>query len=421
MKLKTLLPSCFLMFIVFHLLWALWGELSYEDSLFNLGVFFLFSWALVRFINNRWRQSLIIELAFLAGWCGLMFLAYENADYSYVAKNVSFLGFIVDSHARIMIYTFLLLIPGIILSESFSYKNSRIVKIIIFVILVTSLFYSVRAVIVFPDALRARRTTAFLGYEDILYGTPTYAIVYSLCLYVPYFLARYSLTKGRTKLYYVLMVACLFIIVTISQFATALLALLLGLFVFWFMSSNRYSGSVLSRIVVTSILIIMLFIRTPIADLFSSLAESVTGAWAEKLEELAQFMRGDGTTGGLASRISLYSDSLSVFRDSPLFGMIFSGAFDGEIGGHSSLFDMLALTGISGTLLFIGAVYNARKRMQLSTSGKVNKAAINAITITYIFLALTKNIITALSVNFSFFVMLPILFSMKESSVDEYI
>ena len=58
--------------------------------------------------------------------------------------------------------------------------------------------------------------------------------------------------------------------------------------------------------------------------------------------------------------------------------------------------------------------------MKLSSNNKLSRAAIDAITITYVFLMFVKNIITALAVNFSFFVLLPLLFSMKEESLDEH-
>ncbi len=420
MKFKTEvhIPTLLWGFIVLYLFWALWKETPFAEMLYTYSVYIFAIMALLYFGKAKLSSAFLIEIGSLSFWCLLMYLVYNFAEYSTILKRTSVFGFNMDSHSRIILYIFLLIVPGIVLSQRYKYSCNRVFRVILFFVIATSLFYSLRAVVVFPDALRARSTAEYLGYESVLFGTPSYSAVYSMSLLAPWLFAKASYSAGRIKLFYYAMLICVCVIVAISQFATALLALVLGLFIYWFMSSKASEGYFLRTVVLLSV--IMLFtMRSPIVNLLISISEIVSGAWADKLVDIAEFISGAGAVGDVASRTNLYKDSWEAFGASPILGML-TGEDTGIIGGHSTLFDMLALVGLFGTFLFVVALYHTYKRMKSSVKGRRNIAAVNAACISYIFLLSTKNIITAMAVNYTFFVFLPILFSMKESAEDEY-
>ena len=218
-------PGFFTVSVVLYLFWALWQEFSIADTLYIVGVFGSFIYGIFILLNNKWSVYFSHKIMYISLWIVFMFMAYNTSEYSLFQRTVKFFGVSMDTHSRIMVYMFLILIPGMVFSEVFSYTSGKFFKVLVFSIIVTSLIFSLRAVIFSPDAIRARLTTEQMGNEEILWGTPSYSIIYSLPIIVPWFLSKRAETKSGAKLFYTAMAAMIILLVAISQFATAFVAL----------------------------------------------------------------------------------------------------------------------------------------------------------------------------------------------------
>lgn len=77
--------------------------------------------------------------------------------------------------------------------------------------------------------------------------------------------------------------------------------------------------------------------------------------YQSRLTLIAYVLMGEGSTGTLAARERLYKMSIETFLDNPLFGTVhINGLMKNYLmGGHSELFDKMALLGIIGGGLFL--------------------------------------------------------------------
>lgn len=414
--LKTAQMMC-LIFTAFSLEWALWTEFSFSSMLFSVScigaVALTFVYVAPYMEEIRWKK-VIPEYMHYLFWIVVMVIA--NEFFYKQHSKITFIFLTMDAHAIFFIRLLVAVIPFMFFVDQNNFKETKLFKAVIGIVIGTNAFYTFRAVQFFPDAIRARATMEYIGGEEFLYATPDYAMVYGLALIFPVFLQKIKNSEQRIdKIIYLIYAALSFYVILVSQFATALIIAIVGTLIFFMlgMAGNK-------RVVILLVLAFLLFyvhITKMDVEFLTMLANSVDGTWAEKLQDMAESLSGSNLSGSLSTRNDLYQTSLDTFLESPLCGIM--AYSNGKLGGHATAIDILGLSGLIGFIPFaLTYVYNF-KRVCRTCNFPKNKAAIIACNIEFIILVFTKNIITSLSLFFAFFVLMPLI--LKAESPEERI
>ena len=406
-----------LIFAAFSLDWALWTEFSFSSMLFSVacigGVLLTFVYVAPYMEEIRWKK-VIPEYMHYLFWILVMVIANEFFYERY--SKITFIFLTMDAHAIFFVRLLVSVLPFMFFVDQNKFKETKLFKAIIGIVIATNAFYTFRAVQFFPNAIRARATMEYIGGEEFLYATPDYAMVYGLALIFPVFLQKIKNSEQRIdKIIYLIYAALSFYVILVSQFATALIIAIVGTLIFFMlgMAGNK-------RVVILLVLAFLLFyvhITKMDVEFLTMLANSVDGTWAEKLQDMADSLSGSALSGSLSTRNDLYQTSLDTFLESPLLGIM--AYSNGKLGGHATAIDILGLSGLIGFIPFaLTYVYNF-KRVCRTCNFPKNKAAIIACNIEFIILVFTKNIITSLSLFFAFFVLMPLI--LKAESPEERI
>ncbi len=402
-----------LMLVAFYLSWALWGEYSFSDILFPLGCVGGFGLIFIYMAPNvqeiKWKKVIPEYMHYLV-WIAIMVVANEFFYENY--RKITFIFITADAHAIFFIRLLVSVIPFMFFVDQNKFKDTKVFKLILAVVIGTNAFYTFRAVQFFPDAIRARATTEYIGGEEFLFGTPDYAMVYGMALIFPVFLQKVKNAKTRfDRIVYLIFTALIFYMVVVSQFATALLIAIIGTLMFFLLSmrGNRR----LMVLIVVSFVALYVHITKMDVEILNLLADSIEGTWSEKLRDISASISGSALSGSLSDRSDLYQTSLNTFFESPLFGIM--GNRTGSLGGHATAIDILGLTGIFGFIPFSLTIFYNFRRVCRTCNFSKNKAAIIACNIEFIILIFTKNIITSLSVFFAFFVLFPLLLKVENT------
>lgn len=397
----------------FNLLWALWTEFPYTSLLFSLaciggfGLIFIYSAPKVQEI--KWKKVMPEYMHYLI-WIAIMVIANEFFYENY--RKISFIFITADAHAIFFIRLLVAVIPFMFFVDQNKFKDTKLFKLILAAVIGTNAFYTFRAVQFFPDAIRARATTEYIGGEEFLFGTPDYAMVYGMALIFPVFLQKIKNAQTRfDRIVYFIFAALVFYVVLVSQFATALLIAIIGTLIF-FLFSMRGNRRMMVLIVV-SFLVLYVHITKMDVEILNLLANSIEGTWADKLRDISASLSGSTLSGSLSERNDLYQTSLDSFLKSPIFGIMANPT--GALGGHATAIDILGLTGIFGFIPFALTIFYNFRRVCRTCNFPKNKASIIACHIEFIVLVFTKNIITSLSVFFAFFVLFPLLLKVENT------
>lgn len=408
---KMLVPAFLVLFVALRLLWALWAEQTVAEYLYLLGCFSCFLWMVFFFIGNlnkNYNSLTVLQFFFTLIWCFAMFLGYE---IGYHRETISFFGIPMDSHARLIVYDFILLLPGIVFADQYRLKLGKFIKIILFALIASSFYVTIVAVIEDPNSLRMAMDEDFYGEIELFYGLPDYSVVYGFALIVPWLLYKVSESTGKRKIYYFISLILIVTIIAISQFATALLAIIAGILLYYAIClwKKKPAAAVL---MITFLCILLIFGTGSIAFLLNNLSATIEGEWAEKLQEIALFLGEGESTGDLGTRSDYYALSLEQFLRSPLLGTIVSEG--GRLGGHSTFLDILGLTGLFGAIPCVVMISTFFVRMRKYKQNLSYRAGIWSALAVYLIFLFMKNIISAISINYTFFVLLPILFFSEE-------
>ena len=295
-------------------------------------------------------------------------------------------------------------------------------KFILLIIVVSSAFFMARAIQAHPDAVRARATMEFLGYGDFLKGVPDYGQVYAMAIIFPVFLYKAKNSIKFEKFCYVIILGLMAYIIIFSQFATALIILIIGIFIYLFLSVKP-SQKVFVGLLFLFFVLIVVFMDGG-ADILNWLSKHTVGAWSTKLRDMASSLSGRQDSGMVSSRVDLYNESFKSFFASPIFGKFIESS--GDIGGHATNIDILGLAGLFGFSFWALTIYFNYVRMVKFCTTKDAKVVVITCTIQFILLASLKNIISAMAIFLAFFVIIPAFIKStnteekKESSYESY-
>lgn len=411
---KMLQTVC-LALCIFSLEWALWAEYPFDSLLFPLaciGITVLSIYSAIEKTHRlNWAKT-IPEYMHLYIWIIIMIIA--NQFFYHIHRDLTFLFITMDAHAIFYIRLLISVIPLMFFVDTNEFRDTKIFKVILGIIVGTNAFFTFRAVRFFPDAIRARVAMENMGGEEYLFATPDYAMVYSMALIFPVFLqkCKHAPHKSMDRYFYLICSILVFYVVLVSQFATALLISIIGAAIFFMMGMRNKKRTLIA----TSILFTVFSLHITGLDIIilKSLANNISGTWSDKLNDFVLTLSSDTLTGSLSLRSELYKQSLDSFLHSPFVG-IMANPF-GSLGGHATAFDVLGLSGLLGFIPFLLMVVYNIKRLCRTCNFHKNKEAIIACTIEFVVLIFSKNIITSLSVFLAFFVLIPFLLKIEDDS-----
>ncbi len=394
--------------ISLNLLWAFFADSVLAKLFYPACIIISFYMFYFLSTNSKMKKDeSIIYLSFVV-WILVMAVAY--IFFYDVHSEISFLFFSGDSYGIFFIRLFVSVLPCIFFVDNNIFKINKVTKFLFFIVVLTSLLFVLRAVIFDPDAIRLRKIMYNNGYEDIIKYTPGYAMVYAYAILLPAFLHKMVNTSGNTKTFYAFCFFSMAYILLVSQYATALIMGIVGVFVYLFLIAKPQTRAYLG--VIYLVLGIILLLTNGGAEIFEWLSTKVDGKWAEKLQDIAVTLSGGEAVGDVSARTVRYELSFKAFLESPLFGKFAKET--GGLGGHSTALDVLGLTGIIGFIPCMYSIYGTYLRMKNHPSFEKSKPAAITCVLVFLIMIFSKNMITSLPVFFAFYVMVPLLLKSEE-------
>lgn len=391
--------------IALNLLWSFFAD-SFLTHFFLVACVLIFGIMIINSVRNiRSYSSASNALLYFSIilWSLIMVFVYEF--FYPVYSKINFLFITADSHSVFFMRVLVAIVPCIAFSNRNSIKFGKLFKAIVLIVLIISFIYTTRAIIVDPDAIRARAVMRENDLGHILKYTPPFAMVYSYALLIPWFVHKCCFTTGKNKWFYIVCTLLLAYIILVSQFATALIIAIIGALVYLlFVSKNR------TRLFIAILSIVVLYIIIFMdggAEVFNRLANNVQGAWSLKLKDIATVLAGGEDSGSISGRQKLYKESIIAFFKSPVIGKFLNET--GNIGGHATGIDVLGLTGLLGFIPFMLSIYSNSLRMKKNCGYNKIKSVVVASTVQFVILVFTKNIITSLAIFFTYFAFIPLL------------
>lgn len=397
-----------------YLLWPLWNEtpLSSSFAIACVGLFGIMAIEGLTRTRAKVPSGVVVGYFALLLWMLILAVVYEN--YHSVHSRSNFLFLNLDSYAMFFVMLFVSCIPAMLYSDIYKIKLNKTTKLLFFLILVTTAYFTMRATGFDINAIRNRQSIENSLNSGILYGTPNYSVVYSFMLLIPFFLHKTLSTNGKNRAYYIVCLALMIYIIIASQLATALVLTLFGVLVYAFF----YTKSVAKVLVLVIVLFLgFLVIDNNGYDLLISLSGKVEGSWSVKLVDMAKSLVGEQGSGTVSGRTELYKSSFESFLKSPFVGKFIQN--DGAIGNHATAIDVLGLSGIVGFVPFIIAIVCNGYRMKFGSDFDDMKPVIIAIVLQFLVMVFTKNVITALPIFFTFFALVPMLVKSEEKEINE--
>lgn len=397
-----------------YLLWPLWDELPFASS-FSIACFILFAvMALegLKRVRVPVQTGVIIGYAAFLLWMLIMLVVFE--EFYPVHSRSQFFFLNLDSYAMFFVMLLISCVPAMLFTDMHRIKLNKFAKLLLFVVLITTAYYTSKAIGFDADAIRSRQSLEELGYEEILYGAPNYSIIYSFMLLLPFFLHKCATTKSWNRIFYIVCLAMMSYMIIVSQLATALLLSVVGVLIYIFFKAKSVAKVIVAVVV---LFLAFLLIDNNGYDMLMALSGKVDGAWSVKLVDMAKSLVGEQDSGTVSGRTELYKASFESFLHSPLVGKYMQN--DGSIGGHATAIDVLGLAGIVGFIPFILSIICNAFRMKQGSDYDNMRPVIIATVLQFMILVFTKNVITALPIFFTFFVLVPLFVKSEEKEIIE--
>ncbi len=274
-----------------------------------------------KLVIPRFRTYTSMQLLTFTIWIIYMTIIYDQF-YLVNTSRTSFLLFPMNTYATFFPNLWLILFPMIALNDTVrTHDNSLKLLIWTFVIAqVVNLLFQLRAILVFPDAVRATRTAEYQGFGSLLVGLVGYAQIYALSLTTPILTCKVFRSRGW-KRFGSLGVLCIVLFATISSnLATAGLLALAGVLIFILLDAiERKKKSAIILLLIVFFLVV--FVQDVIGIAVQILGEDTT--LGSKLIDISTSLATDEATGEVGGRANLFMQSFKEFLTSPNFVAFF--------------------------------------------------------------------------------------------------
>jgi O-antigen ligase len=231
--------------------------------------------------------------------------------------------------------------------------NERLINVIYHVSYLSLLIAAVVSLpILFerPGASRILGSIEFeiYGRSDLVRrGLAGFGTIYSMTMFVPVLFYRFHCNKGnKVRFLLAATIAVMSIVVFLSGYTTALLILVVSVFVYLLYKIKTPYKRVLLIIL---FILLVLGLREYLSLLLGILADNIgSQAVARHLKELSLLFGRSSTINAFdIDRFELMNKSIKAFAKSPLIGTYILGNAE-AVGGHSTFFDILGGFGLIG-------------------------------------------------------------------------
>jgi oligosaccharide repeat unit polymerase len=255
---------------------------------------------------------------------------------------------------------FVVYIPMLVAYYLIETNNKEASKAIIKVIIIFTSVTLVSSIIGLHNIPMAARmiATPTTSYEELFsfrrMNIGGFAFVYTCLFFIPMLIASYKMKK--IKFWHLFIgLGLISYYVVLTQYATAVLLLILSLVSLFFPKKIPIKKMVIILVV---ILITIILTRTYIANMLYYISGRSSYILQVKISAFADVIAGvENNTASLAIRQMVYEKSFNAFLKHPLFGSFLTN--DNYVyGGHSFILDTLAQFGIFG-LIILGLIYGS--------------------------------------------------------------
>ena len=153
----NLIQTVFFAVISCTLMWALWSEMPYYNVLYTISCVLMFILNLVVFEKKKLYSTMISVLPVyicIILWSIFMIIAY--AYFYNVHSEIEIFSYGIDAYAVFFIRMLVTIIASMFFIDFNTIRDSKVFKLIVGLIILTSFVYTIRAVKMYPDALRTR-------------------------------------------------------------------------------------------------------------------------------------------------------------------------------------------------------------------------------------------------------------------------
>ena len=349
--------------------------------------------------------------------------------------------------ATSMLY-WITVVEGVYIISYFSYKQSSNILRFAAVLVAITCFTSILGSIAFPGAIRESSDFSEEEFAYYWLNMGTYSFIYAITFFMPiclfYVKNRSVLLFNRSQNKFLVrgLLVLIFLAIFFSQFMTALIIALVGVFCF-FCSSYSFKAYQKRFVKMSVGGIVFLIVLAPIVNIMATLLE---GWGLEGLHErfmgVYQVLTGGflAAEGDVGARVFLYGLSLQHFFINPVFGLWgelgFSRApqFSADellnsnyatqcVGQHSDIIDLLGGNGLFGLILFLSFIIwfwqNAKK---YTTSGSA-LTFMHAALVMFVVYGVFDASLACLDVALTLFVLVPIVLKANKTeqfSINKY-
>ncbi len=313
------------------------------------------------FLRKGWRLLIVATLLVLAGrrkyiyrQAFMAFMPYSIVLIINAMSGDIYIGATTNAINELM----MVFVPSSIALYCITGEGRQFVKALVFISFGALLVEMVASFIVldrYPGIIRnlysmAKEEEMSLMYEYYKLGIMDYHMAHALPLLIPPLICRFKESGLTGKIVFATLVLACIILTWLSESSTALLLILLMVFLGLLVSVNdslKKQVTIISIMVFfTIVLLSSEFVLTSVFDLAKAFVGNSPN-YLDRLEELRLSLLENQATGDLEGRFVKYRLSLDLFGGNILFG---SNLMPGR---HSALLDKLASLGLVGFIPLI--------------------------------------------------------------------
>lgn len=302
-------------------------------------VLVMLPWIIEILYNNGIKRSYMLVFA-----CEMLFsIMFYLGKWRY--NNIPFYSYMMES------YLFWIPLQMSISVELMQPDEKKTLRRILWLFILISTITTIYGNILFPEASRQLASTGD-GSRFSRRNIGGYGFVYAGLLALPFAMHGINSCQKKTeKLCYVIEFASILVMLYFTQYATALLlGILMSLTIAILKMKNTMARFTIGAVFIYAYIGCRSYIGKWLLSVQLYFKSQDAVQLAERVRLLREAYLGNEFSGDLATRNSLYKQSIEAFINSPIWGSIFNGS---KVGGHSELLDILGATGILGGGLFV--------------------------------------------------------------------
>lgn len=336
------------------------------------------------FINSNWKSRKEV-FGYLLLICSLVIVFCVREYYK---------------EGIIGVYSVLLVFSPIFLAfflfNKEKYEMLKKLAVAVLLMLVITGITTFAGLIVYPEL--ARDLAAFSN-DNIIgistrYNIGGYDIVYCVVLAIPLYclVIEKKVTTGIKKFLEILIFIISLIFIVKTQYTTAML---LGIVSFGMIILIRKFD--LKRLGILALLglVFLSVYKGEISNGLIKVSYSIESqSISQRLEELAKALDGGKVTGeDMTERGNAYGKSIEAFLEHPVLGTWISSD-NIELGGHSTVLDLMAGVGLPGFLLILYTFFYIEKLLLSRVENEITRKYVGIFLVVYIILAVVNPIIS---------------------------